>query len=260
MDRVIPFVEESITSDKPFLATVWFHAPHDPVVAGPEYLKRYPNLEDKQQHLYGCITAMDEQIGRLRSLLRDRKVDQNTIMFFCSDNGPADAAARKKIASAGPFRGHKHQMWEGGIRVPSLMEWPGHLRPNSVCSVQASTNDYLPTILDLTGLPPVKNHPLDGISLKPVLKGELAKRPKPLAFGYQRLYKGIELYALIDGPFKICIPDKGTKMRLYDLESDPQETTDISTNNPIVFSQLKDALDEARISWQASNEGKDYVN
>ena len=259
MDRVIPFIEKAVSEEKPFLATVWFHAPHDPVLAGPEYLARYPGLPEAQKHLYGCITAMDKQIGRLRDCLETKGLAEDTIVFFCSDNGPADSATKKGIASAGPFRGHKHQMWEGGIRVPALMVWPGHLKENVICSFQAGTVDYLPTILDLLGLPAQKKRPMDGISLRPVLQGKPTERPFPLAFGYQRLYKKTELYALIDGPYKICIPEVGDKMMLFDLENDPSESNDLSNSKPQVFERLKADLEKAKKSWRASREGKDYT-
>ena len=141
MDRVIPFIEKN--KDRPFLATVWFHAPHAPVVAGPEYLKRYADLPTSQQHLYGCITAMDEQIGRLRAKLKELKLDDSTVLFFCSDNGPADDLAKKNIASAGPFKGYKHKMYEGGLLVPACAVWPGVIQAGETTSVRCSTVDYL---------------------------------------------------------------------------------------------------------------------
>lgn len=259
MDRAIPFIEKSLADNKPFLATIWFHAPHDPVVAGPEYLAQYPDLPEKQQHLYGCITAMDEQIGRLQEVLQSHDAAENTIVFFCSDNGPSDSAAKKGIASAGPFRGHKHQMWEGGIRVPSLVQWQGHLKESAVCSFPATTCDYLPTILDLAGLRKIENRPLDGVSLKPVLQGRDVQREYPMAFGYQRLYKNTELYALLSGSYKICIPEKETEMMLFDLANDPSETKDISKEQPERFEQMKSELQKVKQSWRQSREGNDYT-
>ena len=106
MDRVIPFIRENVRQGEPFAAVVWFHTPHDPVVAGPEYLSLYESLARKEQrHFYGAITAMDEQIGRLRAELKDLGVEENTILLFTSDNGPADRATREGIASAGHFVG-----------------------------------------------------------------------------------------------------------------------------------------------------------
>lgn len=259
MDRAIPFLEESISKNKPFLATIWFHTPHEPVVAGPEYLAKYPNLPLAQKHYYGAITAMDEQIGRLRTFLKDNHMEENTIIFFCSDNGPADPLAKKGIASAGPFKGHKHQMWEGGLRVPSLILWPGHIKSGQVTEYQATTNDYFPTILDVLNIQKDKKTLLDGVSLKSViLNGDSSKRTLPIASGYQRLYNGTELYAYIDGDYKICIPNKGADMMLFDLKNDPGETNNLALNQPELLKKMRDDLEKVKESWKASREGKDY--
>ncbi|MCM4156723.1 sulfatase-like hydrolase/transferase [Gramella sp. AN32] len=257
MDRAIPFIEKAVKENKPFLATIWFHTPHEPVVAGPEYLAKYPSLPEKQKHLYGAITAMDEQIGRIRTYLKANNLDENTIIFFTSDNGPADPLAKKGIASAGPFRGHKHQMWEGGIRVPSLIEWPGMIETGQVTDFQASTEDFLPTIIDLLGIK-MKSFPLDGISLIPFLKGEQTKRNKPIASGYQRLYKDTEIYSFIKGKYKICIPEKGMEMMLFNLEEDPTESNNLAEKYPEVFEEMKVGLAEVKASWLLSREGNDY--
>ena len=258
MDRAIPFIEKSISNDKPFFATIWFHTPHEPVVAGPEYLAKYPNLSLAQKHLY-AITAMDDQIGRLRNFLKDKNIDENTIIFFCSDNGPSDPLAKKGIASAGPFRGHKHQMWEGGLRVPSLILWPEHIKAGQVSNYQSSTVDYLPTILDMLNIPIDKKIPLDGVSLKPVVLDNYSKeRTVPIASGYQRLYKKTELYAYISGKYKICIPEVGKDMMLFDLSTDPSESHDLASEKPELLKKMIAGLEEVKESWRLSREGKDY--
>ncbi|WP_372897133.1 sulfatase-like hydrolase/transferase [Stieleria sp.] len=144
MDRVLPFIEAS--KDQPFFAAVWFHAPHEPVVAGPEYRELYKNRGTARQNLYGCITAMDEQIGRLRIKLEELDLAESTVVFFCSDNGPADSLTKKGVASAGPFKGHKHTLYEGGLLVPACAVWPGVIPPGTSTSVRCSTVDYFPTI------------------------------------------------------------------------------------------------------------------
>ena len=149
MDRVIPFIEEN--REQPFFATVWFHAPHEPVVAGAEYRKRYAKYGTARQNLYGCITAMDEQIGRLRTRLDELGLSKSTVVFFCSDNGPADKLTRKGVASAGPFRGHKHTMYEGGLLVPACAVWPGVIPAGTTTDVRCSTLDYFPTIAKFAG-------------------------------------------------------------------------------------------------------------
>jgi arylsulfatase A-like enzyme len=259
MDRAIPFIEEAIRNEKPFFATIWFHTPHEPVVAGPDYLAKYPGLPEEQKHLYGCITAMDEQIGRLRQFLKQHGIAENTVVFFCSDNGPADPQVRRGIASAGPYRGHKHQMWEGGLRIPSLVEWPGTIKASQKNDFLSGTVDYMPTILDLLNLPPVSDRPIDGISLKPVLLGQPLIRKVPIASGYQRLYQNNQLFALINNQYKICIPDKGEQMMLFDIQNDPGETTDLADQKPEILEKMISELEEIKSSWLKSREGGDYI-
>lgn len=259
MDRAIPFMEKAIANKEPFLSTIWFHTPHEPVVAGPEYLAKYPNLPEEQKHLYGSITAMDDQMGRLRKFLKDKNIEENTIIFFCSDNGPAGPLVKKGIASAGPFRGHKHQLWEGGLRVPSFMFWPGQIKKAQVSDFRSSTVDYLPTILDIVGVEASNQIPVDGISLLPVaLEGSVPVRNVPITIGYQRLYKDTELYAYISGNFKICQPDNGLEMMLFDLSVDPYETTDLARNKPEIVERMLLELEEVKKSWKLSREGNDY--
>ena len=88
MDRAIPFIEQAVENGEQFLTTIWFHAPHSPVVAGPEYRAMYSEYSEDEQHYYGCITAIDDQVGRLYHALEAWGVADNTMIWFCSDNGP----------------------------------------------------------------------------------------------------------------------------------------------------------------------------
>ncbi|WP_372796476.1 sulfatase [Pontiella sp.] len=258
MDRVIPFIEKN--KDQPFLATVWFHTPHEPCVAGEEYLAMYPKAGSSRQHYYGCITAMDEQIGRLRAELRKMGIEKNTVLFFCSDNGPADGLAKKGIASAGPFKGHKHTMYEGGLLVPACAEWPGVIEPGTTRDVRCSTVDFVPTIGKLAGYKMSSKLPIDGIDLMPVIRGEQNERGQDLYFGYRRLFQGTDGKALISGKYKLMTTaDKGGgKTYLFDLEKDPGETTDLSQKMPEVLMSLTKRLAEVEASCQRSRDGADY--
>ena len=89
MDKAIPFIQSAVENEKPFLAVIWFHAPHIPVVSGPTYRAMYADQDESKQHYYGCITALDEQMGRLRHELKHLGIEQNTMLWFASDNGPA---------------------------------------------------------------------------------------------------------------------------------------------------------------------------
>jgi arylsulfatase A-like enzyme len=149
-------------------------------------------------------------------------------------------------------------MWEGGIRVPSVIEWPGRIEAGRTTDYQACTSDYFPTILDMLNIPVPDKVPLDGISLVPMLDGKSSKRPIPFAAGYQRLYKNTELYAFISGQYKICIPEPGHEMMLFDLENDPTESNNIAKERPEIFAKMIADLEKDKNSWKDSREGKDY--
>ncbi len=259
MDRVIPFIEKNSSTGTPFLAVVWFHTPHEPVVAGPEYLDIYKSLDsEKQRHYYGCITAMDEQIGRLREELRRLGIQENTVVFFTSDNGTADQAAKEGYGSTGLFRGHKHTMYEGGIRVPSLMEWPGHTSHRHV-EFLCGTVDYFPTILELTGTEIKDNRPLDGISLVSVINGENLERSGFITAGFKRLNRGEDGITIIEHRYKLVRPPKSKEFELYDLQEDPSEQKNLAGELPSVVKEMKEKLKTWQNSVTLSGEGLDYA-
>jgi arylsulfatase A-like enzyme len=259
MDRVIPFIEDN--QNKPFLATVWFHTPHEPILAGEEYTKLYPQGGELRKNYYGCITAMDEQIGRLRAKLGELGLEENTVIFFCSDNGPADPIAKKGVASAGPFKGHKHTMYEGGLLVPSCAVWPSVIDPGAVVSARCSTVDYFPTIAEMVGFKfsNSKDRPIDGIDMMPLVRGEQAERGKDLFFGYRRLYQGTNGVAVISGGYKLLREaKKNGRVRLYNLSEDPYEQHDLAQDMPERLAQLSEQLKAIDTSCQLSRDGADY--
>lgn len=259
MDRVIPFIEKN--KDGRFLATVWFHTPHEPVVAGEKYKALYPKAGEARKNYYGCITAMDEQIGRLRSKLRELGIEKNTVLFFCSDNGPADPLAKKGIASAGPFKGHKHTMYEGGLLVPACAEWPGVIKPGSVVDARCSTVDFFPTVAALADyrFSQKQERPIDGIDLMPLIRDEATERGKDLFFGYRRLFQGTDGAAVIDGDYKLLREaKKDGRLRLYDLSSDPYEKKDLAKEMPERVAALSELLKSIDASCQLSRDGADY--
>lgn len=259
MDRVIPFIETH--KERPFFATVWFHAPHEPVVAGPEYRELYKDRGKARQNLYGCITAMDEQIGRLRAKLEELGLTDSTVVFFCSDNGPADKLAKRGVASAGPFKGHKHTMYEGGLLVPACAVWPGVIPAGTKTGVRSSTVDYFPTVAKLVDYKfAAKNkRPIDGMDLMPVIRGEIEKRPSELYFGYRRLHSGVNGQAIISGDWKLLREARPEgRLRLYDLSSDPYEKQDLADAETERLQLLLDRMDAIDRECQLSRDGADY--
>jgi arylsulfatase A-like enzyme len=255
MDKVVPFIHKSAKNSKPFFAVIWFHAPHAPVVGGPKYRRMYSQYSEDQQHYYGCITALDEQVGRLRNELRKLGIADNTMLWFCSDNGPEgkDGKTGRHRGSAGPFRGRKRSLLEGGVRVPGLLEWPARIKVGQVTDIPCSTSDYFPTILDILGFKMYgQPEPVDGVSLLPLFKGKMKKRPRPIGF------QSAKQLSLTDNRYKIYSPDKGKTFMLFDLIEDPSETRDLAAQKPNILKSMKKELLKWLKSCQESLAGKDY--
>lgn len=253
MDRVVPFLERSHARGKPFFAVVWFHTPHLPVVAGPKYAAQYEQFDLYRRNYYGAITAMDEQIGRLRRTLQRLGLEERTLVFFASDNGP-EGQAGNAPGSAGPFRGRKRSLYEGGVRVPAFVVWPERLPAGRTIDTPCVTSDYLPTVLAALGarLPELTHRPLDGISLWPILEGQVKERRSPIGFqhGSQR--------SLTGDRWKLYTPDRGRSWELYDLLADPAERRDMAAEHPEIVRSMRAVLEEWLASCRASDQGQDY--
>ena len=203
---------------------------------------------------------MDEQIGRLRDHLRELNIEEQTVVFFCSDNGPSDKLAKDGTASAGDFKGHKHKMYEGGLLVPACVEWPGKIKPGTT-QVRCNTVDFFPTIANLVdySFSKAKKRPIDGVDLMPVVEGEQSERNKPMFFGFRRLHQGIDGKAIIEGNWKLLREAKsGGRLRLYDISNDPYEKQDLSSAQPERLEKLTKTLEEIERSCQESRDGADY--
>ena len=252
MDRAVPFIRGAAKRGQPFFGIVWFHTPHLPVVAGPRHAAMYKDHPKYAQHYYGCITAMDEQVGRLRSELRKLDAAENTLLFFCSDNGP-EGQAGNAPGSAGHLSGRKRSLLEGGIRVPGLVEWPARIKPGRTTNIPCVTSDYLPTILALLGVEPITDRPIDGISLVPLFDGKLAKRGRPIGFES----KGQT--AWIGDRYKLYSNGKAKGApKLFDLIADPSEKQDLAKRESGLAKRLARELAAWRDSCRASAAGSDY--
>ncbi|WP_286879728.1 sulfatase family protein [Proteiniphilum sp. UBA7639] len=201
IDETIQFIEKSIQEAKPFFTVVWFGSPHEPYGGLPDDLALYENLPDSLaerkvtltsnitgeqvvrplkdvlQERYAEITAMDRAIGKLRHYLKENKLTDNTLVWYCGDNGSPPEVAHTGIT----FREEKGSLYEGGIRVPGIIEWPERIKkPASISSI-AATSDILPTLADIINTP-LPARPIDGVSLVPFLKKPTGQRKSPLFF------------------------------------------------------------------------------
>jgi arylsulfatase A-like enzyme len=252
MDRAIEFIETEQSTDNPFLAVIWFHTPHTPVVAGNADRGLYPDQEIEAQHWFGALSAMDRQVGRLRARLRELGISDNTIVWFSSDNGPSYI---HDYNSAGPFKGKKAELTEGGVRVPSVVEWPAKFDGDRSIDAAVSTSDIYPTLLAAAGIITPQNQPaLDGENVLSLIAGEATDRHQPIAFqspirgGGSDADKTLLQYALSGDRYKLISGDGGASWELYDLQADPSESNNIADQNATIVRSMRAELDE----WRAS--------
>jgi arylsulfatase A-like enzyme len=224
---------------KPFfiyLAHACPHTPHmlpgDPPMYGTDQPK-----ETKQPEKYiPMIAEMDKGIGDIVAKIEELGIEKNTLVLFLSDNGPSPEAGPH--GSAGPYRGFKGDLYEGGHRVPFLAWWPGTIPPGTKSDATAMTIDLLPTFLDLAGLPAPADRPLDGTSLKPVLLGGGALPPRTI------FWQNGRGQAVRDGNLKLFVSRgrEGRAVELFDLAADPSEKRDLAAERPETVSALQSKL------------------
>jgi len=183
VQATLEFIRASLQKKQPFFAVVWFGSPHSPHVALDADRELYADQSDKLQNYYGEITAMDRSLGTLRTALRELDIADNTLLWYTSDNGPQGPLARNPPGSAGGLRDRKATLWEGGIRVPTIIEWPKRIKAPRVTEVPGNTVDIFPTLVEVAGIDAAtQTQPLDGVSIVPVIDGARRDRAKPMGF------------------------------------------------------------------------------
>ena len=249
-DRVIPFIENSLKEEKPFFSTIWFHTPHLPVVTDSIHRSLYKDLDFEKQMYYGSITAMDTQIGRLWKKLEELDIQEETIIFFCSDNGPEKGTP----GSAGIFKAGKRSLYEGGVRVPAFVVWKNHLEGGRRIDFPTVTSDYMPTILDILDAEYPDDRPIDGTSILSTLKGDEKERTKPIGFICT------PKLSWVTNQYKLIGDENLENFELYDLLNDKSEEENIIEEFPEVTEKLKADLIEWLNSVENSKKGMDYSN
>lgn len=248
MDRVIPFIENSLQEDQPFFTTIWFHTPHLPVVSDSIHRSFYSQMELTKQIYYGTITAMDEQIGRLWRMLEKYGIQEETIIFFCSDNGPENLTP----GSTGFFRERKRSLYEGGVRVPAFVIWKENLEGGRRVDFPAVTSDYMPTILDILGIEYPDKRPMDGISILGALKGAEKERMDPIGFICE------PQLSWVTNQYKLIGDQEESNFELYDLLIDPSEQKNIIEVYPEIAEKMEAELFTWLNSVEKSQKGMDY--
>jgi arylsulfatase A-like enzyme len=229
----------------PFFLYLPFNAPHGPFQAPPKtYLDRFAGVADEHRRIYyAMVSALDDAVGRVLAALRHTGREDDTIVFFLSDNGGRREAV---VSSNGPLRGYKEQLFEGGIRVPFVMRWPrwpatlaaGRLYDRPVIAL-----DVFATAASAARARPAADRKTDGVDLLPYLLGR--KKGPP----HERLFwrtGGGTTYAVRQGDYKL-VKETGQGVMLFDLARDPGETHDLAAKRPAIVRQL----DQAYRAWNA---------
>ena len=251
VDEALQYMSEVANGEAPFFVVIWYGTPHSPFMAYDKDKHGFAELQSDSASHYGELVAMDRSIGTLRRGLRKLNVADDTLLWFCSDNG---GLPKIQPETVGGLRGFKGSVYEGGLRVPCVMEWPRGIPQPRVTSYPACTVDILPTVLEVAGVSHSRPQiVLDGLSLKRLLTAEIPRRSRPIGFRHtSRL-------AMIDNEFKIVKPNgKSDRLELYNLADDPAETNDLSQSETQVFARLKARLQAWNASVDSSVLGRDY--
>ena len=250
--EALKFIQIKTAAQQPFFTVIWYGTPHDPWVADDADKKAFTLLSEKAQEHYGELVAMDRSIGTLRKGLRKLGIAKNTLVWFSSDNG---GLPRFDPPTTGGLRGFKGSMYEGGLRVPAVIEWPAGIPTSRITHFPAGAVDMFPTLAEVAGLK--KNtmlKPQDGQSLVKLFSKEIGPRKKPLPF------RSRGRLAVVDNNYKMIAQPGGNKTQyeLYNLKNDEAEQTNLVEKEFKIAKRLRRKVNALNTSVEASVEGHDY--
>jgi len=253
-DKAVEYIRTQSRASKPFYLYLGYNAPHYPMHAPPKYMDRFAHLPWDRQVMAAMISAVDDGLGAIMDELERRGQTENTIIVFQSDNGPS-RESRNWLdgnpdpyygGSSGKFKGHKFSLFEGGIRVPSIISWPGHIPSEQVINEPVVSMDYFPTLLKFAGGDPAL-YKLDGLDITPVL---CERVPSPHKEIFWEMDKQT---AIRQGRYKLVLNgvlvENGPvteEVFLSDLESDPGEQKNLASEKPELTASLKAAAENWR--------------
>ena len=242
-DEAIAFISEQNSKDKPFFVALWNYTVHWPMEAPDKLVEKYKNLPVKgyRDHRYAAmIEAMDIAIGKVLKSLDDLNITEETLVIFTSDNGPFGG-----VGDASPLRADKGHLYEGGIRVPLIVRWPGKVEAGAVEETPVILTDLHPTILAATGLDLNSTIPNDGHNLLPLLKGKEKLKNRLVYWHYPNFafHRDNRLGSAIrEGDHKLIYFYDTDSVELYNLKNDIGEKNDLSGKMPQLASRLKNKL------------------
>lgn len=248
-DEAIKFIDKN--KARPFFLYLSHYAVHTPLQAPDKLIKKYKKKPVGKRHRNPVYAAMvesvDHSVGRIMSKLEQLGIADDTVVFFTSDNG-----GHGRITSHLPLRGNKGNFYEGGIRVPLIVRWPGVVKPGSQCKVPVISTDFFPTILEIAGLPSRPECHLDGVDMVPLLKGQRSIDRDALYWHYPNYIGaghpgGARPCSVVrKGDWKLIESLEDNRLELFDLSKDLGETNDLAAVMPEKAGLLKNLLDDWR--------------
>lgn len=217
-------------SDQPFFVYLPFNAVHAPMEAPAKYTEPFPELTGTRKTYAGMQAGLDAAVGKVLDAIKTKGIEKNTVVFFLSDNG---GPTQQTTSSNKPLRGVKGQMYEGGIRVPFMVQWQGKVKPGTVVQDPCFSLDIFPTVLEIAGISKEEQkEKQDGRSLMPALQGsQSAKSPRAI------FWRMGAQFAVRSGDWKM-VSSRG-RVELFNLKSDMAETSDLSASEPEKLKELQ---------------------
>ena len=266
-DNAVRFIREG--KGQPFFVNVWIHESHTPHVPTKESLEKWKHLDEQKQVYAAVITDGDNDVGKVLAALKEAGVENNTIVIFSSDNGPEWTGSRKKastdstvgatgydthfsVGETGGLRGRKRSLFEGGVRVPFIVRWPGHTPAglkNDRTVVTAV--DLLPTLCAAAGVNLPPDYHGDGENLLDAFEGKLLERTRPIFWEWRGNRTEPDWWprlAVRDGPWKLVMTYDARRTELHHLVNDRAEATDLSGEHP----EIVERLSKLALTWKAT--------
>jgi N-acetylgalactosamine-6-sulfatase len=263
VDETLRFAQKNRAT--PFYVNVWSLLPHALLNPTKEQLDRYPRLvlgreapglRSALQIYYASVTALDDAVGRLLARLDEMGLADNTLVLFSSDNGPEDIhilnASHSGVGSAGPFRGRKRSLYEGGVRMPFLVRWPGHVPAKRVDRESVATAvDFLPTLSRIAGTAPPSGWDLDGEDISDILAGKSRPRSKPIFWEWRfniagEVHHHSPMLSMREGDWKLLMNPDRSRVELYDIPRDAMELNNLAGGRKEVVARMAPRL----LAWQ----------
>ncbi len=261
-EEAIRWLRSRGNTKEPFFLFVCYHEPHEPIATDPKFASLHPSDDPSHSAYWGNVSQMDDAFGRLMAGVDRLKLNNNLFTLFTSDNGPARTGFHPH-GETGSLRGKKGWLYEGGIRVPGILRWPGKTQPGTTSNTPISGVDLLPSLCDAAGIEPPSDRTLDGTSFLPLLSGRPIQRKTPLywhfyaAAGNPKVAMRVgnwKILAPLDVPYipkrvDLTVLDQKTlktakpgKFELFNLSKDPSELKDLANSEADRLDKMSNQL------------------